>query len=129
MKKLYQEFKDFAFSGDIVALAVAFVMAAAFGAVVAALVEFVVMPIVGIIFGEPSFDSLTWTINDSIILYGSFITAVVKFLAVALGVFFFIVKPYKSYQDKKKAEEEEWSPFQLRQLHRELVNATAGLRT
>ncbi len=107
MKKLYQEFKDFAFSGDIVGLAVAFVMAAAFGAVVNALVEFVVMPIVGIIFGEPSFDALTWTINDSIILYGSFVTALVKFLAVALGVFFFIVKPYKAYQDKKKVEEEE----------------------
>ncbi|MDJ0498189.1 MAG: large conductance mechanosensitive channel protein MscL [Acidimicrobiia bacterium] len=107
MKKLYQEFKEFAFSGDIVGLAVAFVMAAAFGAVVNALVEFVVMPIVGIIFGEPSFDNLTWTINDSIILYGSFVTALVKFLAVALGVFFFIVKPYKAYQDTKKVEEEE----------------------
>ena len=107
MKKLYQEFKEFAFSGDIVGLAVAFVMAAAFGAVVSALVEFVVMPIVGIIFGEPSFDNLTWTINGSIILYGSFITALVKFLAIALGVFFFIVKPYKAYQNKRKAEQEE----------------------
>ena len=107
MKKLYQEFKDFAFSGDIVGLAVAFVMAAAFGAVVSALVEFVVMPIVGIIFGEPSFDDLTWTINDSIILYGSFVTALIKFLAIALGVFFFIVKPYKGYQNRKAAEEAE----------------------
>lgn len=107
VKKLYQEFKDFAFSGDIVGLAVAFVMAAAFGAVIAAAVEFVVMPIVGIIFGEPSFDNLTWSINDSVILYGSFITALVKFLAVALGVFFFIVKPYTAYQDKKAAEEDE----------------------
>jgi large conductance mechanosensitive channel len=107
MKKLYEDFKAFAFSGDIIALAVAFVMAAAFGAVVAALVDYIVMPIVGIIFGEPSFDFLTWTINDSIILYGSFITAVVKFLAIALGVFFFIVKPYKAYQEMKKEEEPE----------------------
>lgn len=107
MKKLYEEFKDFAFSGDILGLAVAFVMAAAFGAVVNALVEFVVMPIVGIIFGEPSFDFLTWTINDSVILYGSFITAIVKFLAVALGVFFFIIKPFKAYQAAKALEEEE----------------------
>jgi large conductance mechanosensitive channel len=107
VKKLYQEFKEFAFSGDIVGLAVAFVMAAAFGAVVGALVDNVVMPIVGIIFGEPSFDNLTWTINGSIILYGSFITALVKFIAIALGVFFFIVKPYKAYQDKTKVEEEE----------------------
>ena len=107
MKKLYQEFKEFAFRGDIVSLAVAFVMAAAFGAVVAALVDNVVMPIVGIIFGEPTFDQLTLTVNNSIIYYGSFITAVVKFLAIALGVFFFIVKPYKAYQDAQAAEEEE----------------------
>jgi large conductance mechanosensitive channel len=107
VKKLYQEFKDFAFGGDIVGLAVAFVMAAAFGALVAALVDFVVMPIVGIIFGEPTFDTLTWTINDSIVFYGAFITAVVKFIAVALGVFFFIVKPFKAYQDSRAAKEEE----------------------
>ena len=107
MKKLYQEFKEFAFRGDIVSLAVAFVMAAAFGAVISALVDNIVMPIVGILFGEPSFDFLTWTINDSVILYGSFITAVVKFLAIALGVFFFIVKPYKAYQEARAEEEEE----------------------
>ena len=110
MKNLVQEFKEFAFKGDIVSLAIAFVMAAAFGAVVSALVDFVVMPIVGIIFGEPSFDFLTITINNSVILYGSFITAVVKFLAIALGVFFFIVKPYKAYQDARAEEEEEEAP-------------------
>lgn len=107
MKKLVQEFKEFAFKGDIVSLAIAFVMAAAFAAVVNALVEFVVMPIVGIIFGEPSFNGLVLTINDSVIFYGSFITAVVKFLAVALGVFFFIVKPYQAHQNMRKEEEEE----------------------
>ena len=107
MKKLVQEFKDFAFKGDLIGLAVAFVMAAAFGLVINALVEFVVMPIVGIIFGEPSFDGLTWTINDSHILYGSFLTAVVKFLATALGVFFFIIKPYQAYQNATAEAEEE----------------------
>jgi len=110
VKKLVQEFKEFAFKGDIVSLAIAFVMAAAFGAVVSALVDHIVMPIVGIIFGEPTFDNLTLTINDSVILYGSFITAVVKFIAIALGVFFFIVKPYKAYQDATAEEEEEEAP-------------------
>lgn len=107
MKKLVQEFKDFAFKGDLIGLAVAFVMAAAFGLVINALVEFVVMPIVGIVFGEPSFDGLTWTINGSHILYGSFLTAVVKFLATALGVFFFIIKPYQAYQNATAEAEEE----------------------
>ena len=110
MKKLVQEFKDFAFKGDIISLAIAFVMAAAFGAVVSALVDTIVMPIVGIIFGEPSFNNLTLTINNSVILYGSFITEVVKFIAIALGVFFFIVKPYKAYQDARAGKEEEEAP-------------------
>ncbi len=103
MRKLYGEFKEFAFRGDIVGLAVAFVMAAAFSS----LVDNIVMPVVGILFGEPSFDFLTWTINDSVILYGSFITAIVKFVAIALGVFFFIVKPYKAYQEATAEEAEE----------------------
>lgn len=107
LKKIFKEFKDFAFGGDIIALAVAFVMAAAFGALVAALVDTIIMPIVGIIFGEPTFDSLTFEINNSIVFYGSFITAIVKFIAVALGVFFFIVKPYKAYQAAQAAAEEE----------------------
>ena len=107
MKKLYEEFKDFAFSGDIVLLAVAFVMAAAFGAVVAALVDNIVMPIVAVMFGTPSFNGLLWTINDAIIPYGAFLTALVKFLSIALGVFLFIVKPYKAYQASKPVEEKE----------------------
>jgi len=105
MKKLYEEFKEFAFKGDIISLAIAFVMALAFAAVVNALVENVVMPIVGIVFGEPSFNGLVLTINHSVILYGAFITAVVKFIAIALGVFFFIVKPYQAYQKMKKQDE------------------------
>lgn len=110
MKKLIQEFKEFAFKGDIISLAIAFVMAAAFGAVVSALVDTIVMPIVGILFGKPSFDSLTLTINDSVILYGSFVTALVKFIAIALGVFFFIVKPYQAYQNMSTKEEPEEAP-------------------
>ena len=107
MKKLFQEFKDFAFSGDIINLAVAFVMAGAFGVLIAAAVENLVMPIVGIIFGQPSFDGLYWEINDSIILYGRFLTVLVTFVAVALGVFFRIVKPYKAYQARIASGEEE----------------------
>ncbi|MDX2343311.1 MAG: large conductance mechanosensitive channel protein MscL [Acidimicrobiia bacterium] len=107
MKKLVQEFKDFAFGGGIIGLAVAFVMAAAFGALVGSLVDNIVMPIVGIIFGEPTFDNLNFEINNSIVFYGSFITALVKFAAVAAGVFFFVVKPYTGYQARVAAGEEE----------------------
>jgi len=107
LKKLVQDFKEFAFGGGIIGLAVAFVMAAAFGALVGALVDNLVMPIVGILFGEPTFDNLTLTVNGSVITYGSFITALVKFIAVAIGVFFFIVKPYQAYEARVAAGEEE----------------------
>ena len=106
MRKMLKEFKEFAVSGDLVATGVALVMALALAAVITALVENVLMPIVGIIFGEPSFDSLTWTVNDSVILYGSFITALITFLAIAFAVFFFIVKPYQAYKARRAAGDE-----------------------
>ena len=107
MKNLAKEFKEFAIGGNLVEVGVALVMALALAAVINSLVENVLMPIVGIIFGEPSFDSLTWTINGSVILYGSFITAFVSFLAVAFAVYFFIVKPYNAYKERVASGEEE----------------------
>jgi large conductance mechanosensitive channel len=107
MKKLATEFKEFAMGGNLVETGVALVMALALAAVINSLVENVLMPIVGIIFGEPSFDSLTWTVNGSVILYGSFITAFVSFLAIAFAVYFFIVKPYNAYKERVASGEEE----------------------
>jgi len=107
MKNLAKEFKEFAIGGNLVEVGVALVMALALAAVINSLVENVLMPIVGIIFGEPSFDNLTWTINGSIITYGSFITAFVSFLAVAFAVYFFIVKPYNAYKERVASGEEE----------------------
>jgi large conductance mechanosensitive channel len=82
-------------------------MGGAFQGVVTALVEHVIMPIVAIPFGEPNFDELTLTINDSVILWGSFVTAAVAFLLTALAVFLFIVKPYNAYMNRHRVEEEE----------------------
>ena len=107
MKKLATEFKEFAMGGNLVETGVALVMALALAAVINSLVENVLMPIVGIIFGEPSFDSLTWTVNGSVILYGSFITALVTFVAIAFAVYFFIVKPYNAYRERVASGEEE----------------------
>jgi len=107
MRKLATEFKEFAMGGNLVETGVALVMALALAAVINALVENVLMPIVGIIFGEPSFDSLTWTVNGSVILYGSFITALVSFVAIAFAVYFFIVKPYNAYKERVASGAEE----------------------
>jgi large conductance mechanosensitive channel len=108
MKKLWNEFKDFALSGNLVTIAVGLVMALALAALIGSLVEHVLMPIVGIIFGEPSFDdALIVTVNKSEILFGSFLTAVITFLSIAFAVYFFIVKPYNAYQARVASGEEE----------------------
>lgn len=104
---MVQEFRDFIAKGNMIDIAVGFIMGAAFTALVGALVDTVLMPIVAIPFGEPNFDAIIWTINGSEILIGSFITALVMFLLVAIAVFFFIVKPYNAYRAKMEPEVDE----------------------
>lgn len=103
---MVQEFKDFIAKGDVVMLAVGFIMGVAFQGVVNSLVENVIMPIVAIPLGQPNLDSLTLTINDSEILYGSFITALVIFLLTAVAVFLFIVKPYNAFAERRARDQE-----------------------
>ena len=107
--KILKEFKDFLTKGNLIEIAVAFVIAAAFGAVIKALVDFVIMPFIAAIVGKPSFDDLVWTLNDAVIPYGMFITALVTFVLIAAAVFFFIVKPYNAYK-ARRAEAEEAAP-------------------
>ena len=104
---MVQEFRDFIAKGNMIDIAVGFIMGAAFTALIGSLVDDVLMPIIAIPFGEPSFDSIIWTINDSQVLVGAFVTALVQFLLVALAVFLFIVKPYNAYRDRMNEEEAE----------------------
>jgi large conductance mechanosensitive channel len=107
---MIQEFKDFVAKGNVIMLAVGFIMGVAFQGVVTSLVDNVIMPIVAIPFGEPNFDSLTWTVNDSVIAWGAFVTSAVVFVLTAVAVFLFIVKPYNSYQARAAEEEEAEEP-------------------
>lgn len=108
---MWKEFKDFAMRPTLIEVAIGLVMALALAALVTSLVDNIVMPIVGIIFGEPSFDSvLRFTINDSVFAIGSFLTAVVTFLSIAFAVFFFIIKPYKAYLATTQGPEEDAEP-------------------
>lgn len=104
---MLQEFKEFINKGNVVMVAVGFITGIAFQGVVNSLVENVIMPIVAIPFGQPSFDDLTITINDSIIRYGAFLTALVVFLLTALAVFLFVIKPYNAFVDRFGKTEEE----------------------
>jgi large conductance mechanosensitive channel len=91
-------FRDFLNQGNVVQLAVAFVIGGAFGVVVTALVVDVVNPIIAIPFGKPDFDTLVLTVNGSNIKYGTFLTAVIAFVLIAAGVYFFFVVPYNRLQ-------------------------------
>jgi large conductance mechanosensitive channel len=110
MTDLLKEFRDFALKGSLIELGTALVLALAFNNLVNSLVDSILMPIVGIIFGEPSFDSLTWTINDSIIRYGSFITTLVSFVLIAAALFFFVVRPYSAIMERRRSGTPEAEP-------------------
>jgi large conductance mechanosensitive channel len=88
---MLREFREFALKGNLLELAVAFVLGVAFAAVVTSLVDDVIMSLVAAVFGKPDFSDLTFTIGDGVVRYGSFLTALVTFLIIA-WVLFVIVK-------------------------------------
>lgn len=102
-----QEFKDFLLKGNIVELAVAFVIGVAFAALVGALVTDWITPIIGAIFGgKGPFDDLTFTLHSSVFRYGHFVDATITFTAIAAAVFFFVVKPVNYVLTRQRSGEE-----------------------
>jgi large conductance mechanosensitive channel len=99
---MFQGFKKFIFRGNVVDLAVAVVIGAAFGAVVTALVTNIFTPLIAAIGGKPDFSNLSVTINNSKIMYGAFLNALISFLLIALAVYIFIVAPLNAYAERKK---------------------------
>ncbi len=122
---MLKEFRDFLLRGNIVELAVAFVMGLAFAAVVNSLVNDLIMPIIAAIIGKPNFDDLTFTINSATFRYGAFITHVIQFIAIAAAVFFFVVKPVDALLKRYRAPAEEGMPDEERR-HQELLAALRG---
>jgi len=97
-------FKTFLLRGNVVDLAVGFVIGVAFGAVVTALVKDLVTPLIAAIFGKPDFGALTFTINHSKFLYGDFINAVVAFVLVAAVIYYLVVVPYTALVSRSRKE-------------------------
>ena len=124
---MLQEFKDFLFRGNIVELAVAFVMGVAFAAVINSLVNNLVTPVIAMVIGKPDFSGLTFTINDAVFRYGAFLTALIQFVAIAAAVFFFIVKAVNAMMNRARREAiEEGMPDEERR-HQELLAALGQL--
>ena len=94
-------FKDFILRGNVIDLAVAVVIGAAFGAVVKAFVDGLLMPLVAAIFGQPDFSSLTFTIGKGVFTYGVFLNALVTFLLVAAAIYFVVVMPLNTLAERR----------------------------
>jgi large conductance mechanosensitive channel len=102
---MLDEFKKFLFRGNVIDLAVAVIIGAAFTAIVSAVVEGLITPLVGMIFSK-DFSAMTFEINDSVFRYGTVINAVIYFISVAAVVFFVIVKPMQALMVRRATGEE-----------------------
>ncbi len=109
MKGFIEEFKAFAMKGNVVDLAVAVVIGAAFGKIVSSLVENIITPLIGLIMGGVDFTDLAFTVGDASITYGVFIQSVVDFVIVAL-VIFVAIKVLNSLQREDEPESGESAP-------------------
>ena len=106
-------FKEFLLRGNLVDLAVAVVIGAAFGAVVTALVSDLITPLIAAIGGQPDFNNLTFKLNGSTFKYGHFINALISFLVIAAVVYFLVVSPIAkllAYMQRNKAASERSCP-------------------
>jgi large conductance mechanosensitive channel len=104
LPEILKEFRAFILRGNLVDLAIAVVIGAAFTAVVNALVRDLITPLIAAIFGEPDFATLSFTINGSQFAYGDFVNALLTFLIVAAVVFFLVVKPVNLLMARMRTE-------------------------
>jgi len=123
---MIKEFRDFLMRGNLVELAVAFVMGLAFAALITSFVDDLIMPIVAMIIGKPSFNDLTFTINDAVFRYGAFLTATITFVSTAAAIFFFVVKPANALKSRFETPQEAALTDEERR-HQELLAALARL--
>lgn len=98
-------FKQFVLRGNVVDLAVAVVIGAAFGAVVAALVKDLLTPLIAAIVGKPDFSAIKFTLHASEFLIGDFINALVSFILVAAAIYFFVVAPMNMINERRRRGE------------------------
>ncbi len=98
------EFRQFVLRGNVVDLAVAVVIGAAFGAVVSSMVEDLITPLVAAIGGRSDFSDLAVKVRGSEVRYGEFLTALLSFLVVSAVVFFFVVKPLNTLLARLRPE-------------------------
>ena len=124
MSKIGKEFKEFINKGNVMNLAVGMIIGAAFTAIVKSLVDDIIMPVIGLLFGKVDFTNLFVTLDGSkyatlaeakeagaaVLAYGSFIMASINFLLIAVVVFCLVKAVNKAQESVKKEEKEEEKP-------------------
>ena len=106
---MWNEFKKFAFKGNVIDLAVGVVIGAAFGKIVSSLVKDIITPLLGMVLGGVDFTDLKITFGKSSIMYGNFIQTIFDFLIIAAAIFMF-VKVFNKLTSKKRRRKEEEIP-------------------
>src|SRR5918999_494228 len=104
---MLKEFRDFIMRGNVVELAVAVIIGAAFGAVITAFAAAFITPLIALIGGQPDFGELKITISDTEFPYGAFLNALIAFLIIAAIVFFLVVRPMNTLMARLKRPDEE----------------------
>ncbi|MGB5060476.1 MAG: large-conductance mechanosensitive channel protein MscL [Candidatus Promineifilaceae bacterium] len=100
---MFKEFKAFVSRGNVIDLAVAVILGAAFGAIIKSLVDDIIMPLVGIVLGGVDFTTLTLQVGNATLTYGNFIQAIVNFLVVAFALFLIIRSINKTQKQEAPA--------------------------
>jgi large conductance mechanosensitive channel len=96
-----REFRDFILRGNVIDLAVAVVIGAAFGAVVVSFVADILTPLLGLL-GVPNFENLTFQVGQATVRYGVFLNTLISFVLVALAIFLFVVKPMNALEARRQ---------------------------
>lgn len=100
---MWEDFKNFAFQGNVLDLAIAVVIGGAFGKIVSSLVENIIMPLIGVLLNGINFEHLVYQIGDNEISYGIFIQSVFDFFVISISIFLFI----RLLMKFRRTEEEE----------------------
>src|SRR5699024_1844311 len=105
--RMLKDFKEFAFQGNLIDLAVAVIFGTAFGAIVTSLVDDIIMPLIGVLMGGTDFSGLAIEVGNATIMYGAFIQTVVNFFIIAGSIFIalrFILRRKKEEVDEETME-------------------------
>jgi large conductance mechanosensitive channel len=99
---MLREFRDFVMRGNVLDLAIAVILGAAFGAIITSMVNDILMPLIGIVMGGVDFTTLTYQVGDAVVAYGKFIQAIINFLIIAFTLFL-IIRSINSFKKKEPA--------------------------